>query len=79
MDLLNSNGRALTWIANHPRCTGQEIADGMFLTRRTVWGFVGPLQRADLIRVTKEGRIHRYEVPDLLLRQALSAVVKFED
>ncbi len=78
MDLLNSNGRALTWIANHPRCSIREMANGMFLTRRTVWGMVVKLHRAHLIQVTKEGRLHRYEVGDLLLRQTLFSMVKYE-
>lgn len=78
MDLLTARGRALTYIANHPQCTIRDMAGGLFLTRRTVWGVIGELRRVHLIRTTKEGRTHRYEVKDMLLRQTLFALAKYE-
>ena len=77
MELLNAQGRVLAFIANHPECGIRDIANGMFLTRHTVWGVIGRLRRARLIRTTREGREHRYAVPDLLLRQALFALDKY--
>lgn len=77
MDLLNSQGRALTYIANHPQCTIRGIADGVPLTYGRVWGLVNGLHKAGLICVTK-GQAHRYAVPDLLLRQTLFALAKYE-
>lgn len=74
IELLSARGRALTYIANHPRCSIKDMAAGLFLTRRTVWGVIGELRHGGLIQVTKEGRMHRYEVGDLLLRQTLFAL-----
>ena len=34
----------------------------MTLTRRTVWGVIGDLRRAEMLHVRKEGRRHHYTV-----------------
>jgi DNA-binding IclR family transcriptional regulator len=60
--LVSSHGAVLFYIAVHPDTTIKEIADGMHLTRRTVWGLIGELRRADYLNVRKEGRRHHYTV-----------------
>jgi len=60
--LVSSHGTILFYIAVSPDCTINEIADAMSLTRRTVWGVVGDLRRAGMLRVRKEGRRHHYTV-----------------
>ena len=34
----------------------------MVLTRRTIWGLIGDLRRAGMLRVRKQGRRHHYAV-----------------
>jgi len=34
----------------------------MVLTRRTIWGLIGALRRAGMLRVRKQGRRHHYAV-----------------
>jgi ketosteroid isomerase-like protein len=74
--LLCSHGGALFYIASHPGCTINDLADALFVTRRTVWGLVGELKRAGLINIRKEGRRHHYSIkegapfPDPLLSHA---------
>jgi ketosteroid isomerase-like protein len=74
--LLCSHGGALFYIASHPGCTISDLADALFVTRRTVWGLVGELKRAGLINIRKEGRRHHYSIkegapfPDPLLSHA---------
>jgi DNA-binding IclR family transcriptional regulator len=60
--LVSSHGAVLFYIAVRPDCTISEIAEGMSLTRRTVWGVVGDLKRAGMLFVRKEGRRHHYTV-----------------
>ncbi len=60
--LVSSHGAILFYIAVSPDCTINEIADAMSLTRRTVWGVIGDLRRAGMLRVRKEGRRHHYTV-----------------
>ena len=56
-------------IAAAPDCTTKEIAEALCVTRRTVWGIIGDLRRADMLRVRKEGRRHHYTVnPNAPLR-----------
>jgi hypothetical protein len=52
----------LFYIAVNPDCTIREIADSMSLTQRTVWGLIGDLRRADMLKVRREGRRHHYTV-----------------
>ena len=52
----------LFYVAAHPRCTINEIADELALTHRTVWGLIGDLRGAGMLHVHKDGRRHRYEV-----------------
>ncbi len=74
--LLCSHGGALFYIASHPECSISDLADALFVTRRTVWSLVGPLKGAGLIEVHREGRRHRYRItedapfPDPVLSQA---------
>lgn len=60
--LVSSHGAILFYIAVVPDCTINQIADAMFLTRRTVWGVIGDLRRANMLLVRKEGRTHHYKV-----------------
>lgn len=59
---VSSHGAMIYWIAAAPDCTTEEIAEGLCLARRTVWGIIGDLRRADMLRVRKEGRRHHYTV-----------------
>lgn len=66
---VSSHGAVIYCIAAAPDCTTQEIAEVLCLTRRTVWGIIGDLRRADMLSVRKEGRIHHYTVnPNAPLR-----------
>ncbi len=60
--LVSSHGSILFYIAVSPGCTIKEIAEAMSLTRRTVWGVVGDLRRADMLDIRKDGRRHHYTV-----------------
>ncbi len=54
----SSHGSVLFYIALHPGCTITEIADGLVLTRRTIWGVIGDLRRAGMLEVERDGRKH---------------------
>jgi hypothetical protein len=58
----SSHGTVLFYIAMKPGCTIAEIADGLCLTQRTIWGVIGDLRRARMLDVEREGRRHRYQV-----------------
>jgi DNA-binding IclR family transcriptional regulator len=60
--LVSSHGAILFYVAVYPDCTIKEIAEAMSLTRRTVWGVIGDLRRAGMLRIRKEGRRHHYTV-----------------
>ena len=60
--LVSSHGSVLFFIAANPDCMIADIADGMSLTRRTVWGIVGDLRRAGMLVVERSGRHHHYRV-----------------
>lgn len=60
--LVSSHGAILYYIAVVPDCTINQIADAMSLTRRTVWGVIGDLRRANMLLIRKEGRTNHYEV-----------------
>jgi DNA-binding transcriptional ArsR family regulator len=60
--LVSSHGSILFYIAVHPECTIREVADGMSLTQRTVWGLIGDLRRAGMLAIRREGRRHHYTV-----------------
>lgn len=60
--LVSSHGSVLFFIAANPDCMITDIADGMSLTRRTVWGIVGDLRRAGMLVVERSGRHHQYRV-----------------
>ena len=60
--LVSSQGAILFYVATQPGCTIKDIAEAMCLTRRTVWGVVGDLRRAGMLRVRKNGRRHHYSV-----------------
>lgn len=85
--LVSSHGAILFFIAANPECTVNEIVSAMVLTNRTVWGLVGDLRRADMLRVKRAGRRHRYSVnldgpflhptiSGLSLRSILSQIVR---
>ncbi|MFB3053624.1 MAG: MarR family transcriptional regulator [Dehalococcoidia bacterium] len=60
--LSSSHGTVLFHIAANPQCTIRDIADAMCLTQRRVWGVIGDLRRARMLRVRKNGRRHHYTV-----------------
>lgn len=51
-----SHGLTLAYIERNPGSTVKEISQKRFLTRRTVWGIIGDLRRAELIGVRREGK-----------------------
>jgi hypothetical protein len=59
---VSSHGSVLFYIAARQDCTVRDIVEALFLTRRTVWGIVGDLRRAGMLRVRKNGRRHHYSV-----------------
>ena len=71
--LFSSQGLVLLLIALRPGITVKDLAESLVLTYRTVWGLVGELRNAGLLKVRKEGRRHHYFVnldaqfPDPLL------------
>ncbi len=66
-ELFTAKGRLLVEVLNKPGITIKELADNLFLTRRTVWGIIGDLRRLGYIVVQKKGREHRYFVSDAAL------------
>jgi hypothetical protein len=58
----SSHGTVLFYIALNPGCTIADIAEGLCLTQRTIWGVIGDLRRAGMLDVQREGRRHRYRV-----------------
>jgi hypothetical protein len=58
----SSHGTVLFYVALNPDCTIAEMAEGLCLTQRTIWGVVGDLRRAGMLHITREGRRHRYSV-----------------
>jgi hypothetical protein len=58
----SSHGTVLFYVAVNPACTIADIAEGLCLTHRTIWGVVGDLRRAGMLNITREGRRHRYSV-----------------
>ena len=60
--LVSSHGAILFYVAANPDCTISDIAEAMSLTRRTVWGIIGDLRRANMLHVRKDGRRHHYTV-----------------
>ncbi len=66
---VSSHGAVIYCIAAAPDCTTEEIAEALCVTTRTVWGIIGDLRRAEMLRVRKEGRRHHYTVnPNAHLR-----------
>ena len=66
---VSSHGAVIYCIAADPDCTTKEIAQALCVTTRTIWGIIGDLRRADMLRVRKEGRSHHYTVnPNAPLR-----------
>jgi DNA-binding IclR family transcriptional regulator len=85
--LVSSHGAILFFIAANPECTVSEIVSAMVLTNRTVWGLVGDLRGAGMLRVKRAGRRHHYTVnldgpflhptiSGLSLRSILSQIVR---
>ncbi len=84
---VSSHGTVLFCIAAHQDCTIKHLSETLFLTRRTVWGIVGDLRRAGMLRVRKNGRRHHYSVnldalfrhpvlEGITLRQVLGELVR---
>ncbi len=60
--ITSSRGTVLFHIAANPECTAKDIADALYVTRRTVWGAIGDLRRAGMVYVKKIGRRNHYTV-----------------
>ena len=60
--VLSSQGQVLFYVAMHPNCSVDDIADGLHLTSRSVWTAVGVLRRAGMLESIKEGRRNHYRV-----------------
>jgi biotin operon repressor len=58
----SSYGTVLIYIAANPHSTIEEIADALYLTRRSVWGTIGALRAGGQISVVRLGRRHHYYV-----------------
>ena len=57
--LLSQHGNVLLYVALHPGSTRGEIAEGLQLTERSVWGMIRDLQTTDAIRPRRDdGRIY---------------------
>jgi predicted transcriptional regulator len=59
---VSSHGAILFYIALNPGCSAREISESMCLTRRTVWGLIGDLRRAGMLKVERRERRHYYTV-----------------
>ena len=59
---VSSHGAILFYIALNPGCSVKQISDSMCLTPRTVWGVIGDLKRAGMLRVERRGKRHYYTV-----------------
>jgi DNA-binding transcriptional ArsR family regulator len=59
---VSAHGNVLVYIAVHPDCTIRDLTEALFLTPRTVWGLVGDLRRAEMLRIRREGRQNHYRV-----------------
>ena len=62
--LFRSHGAALFYIALHPGCTSQDLADSFVVTQRTIWGLIGDLKDAGLNNIRKEGRVNHYTIKE---------------
>lgn len=60
--LLSAQGKVLFYIALCPACRVQEIALGLGLTERAVWGLIRELRRTDMLAMRRDNRRHRYSV-----------------
>ncbi len=60
--ILSSHGIVLLYVSLYPDSTIRDIAEALFLTRRTIWGLIGDLRKAGMIHVRKEGRRHHYSL-----------------
>ena len=65
-NFLTNYGLALTYIGQHPDCTGLEIAQAVGVTERAARKIVADLQSAGYIEREKVGRRNRYRVDTTL-------------
>ncbi len=84
---VSSHGTILFYVPANQDSTTNDLSETLFLTRRTVWGIVGDLRRAGMLRVRKEERRHHYTVnldapfrhpvlKGITLRQVLGELVR---
>lgn len=66
-ELFTARGRLLIKVLDKPGITIKELAERLFLTRRSIWGCVGELRSADYLIAVKKGRMHRYYITDRAL------------
>jgi hypothetical protein len=65
--LFTAKGRLLLEIVNMPGTTIKKLAETSFLTKRSIWGYIGRLRGMKYIIAIKKGRTHHYYVTDLAL------------
>jgi hypothetical protein len=58
----SSYGTVLIHIAAHPHSTTSEIAEALYLTKRSIWGTIGVLRQAGQLHVVRVGRKNHYYV-----------------
>ena len=58
--LVTSHGLVLLYIAGTPNATIREISEHLELTERRIADVIRDLERAAMIKVTREGRRNRY-------------------
>ena len=73
--LFTAKGRLLVEVMDKPGITINELADNLFLTRRTVWGYVGELRRMGYLRIKKRGKTHHYFITSLALLDLRKLIV----
>lgn len=58
----SSYGTVLVHIAANPHSTVKEIAEALYLTRRSIWGTIGALRASGQISAVRLGRTNHYFV-----------------
>jgi biotin operon repressor len=67
--LFSLHGRVLLYIHRRPGETAEQIAQGLGLSRATVWPVIGHLRAQGMLDVERRDRRHHYSVnPDAMLR-----------
>lgn len=59
---LTNHALVLTFLANHPQITGQELSMSIGITERTVRRIIADLEAEGYIKKAREGRKIRYSI-----------------